>query len=39
MEEERQAALASGMNDYVLKPIALPALRAALLRVTETVPN
>jgi signal transduction histidine kinase/ActR/RegA family two-component response regulator len=32
MDEERQAALAAGMTDYVLKPVAIDALSQALLR-------
>lgn len=32
MDEERQAALQAGMNDYVLKPVSMDALSQALAR-------
>ena len=32
MEEERRAAIQAGVSDYVLKPVSLEALRAALQR-------
>jgi CheY-like chemotaxis protein len=32
LDEERQAALSAGANDYVLKPVDMPTLAAALAR-------
>jgi signal transduction histidine kinase/DNA-binding response OmpR family regulator len=36
LEEDREACLAAGMNDYVSKPVALAALEKALERVKTT---
>jgi signal transduction histidine kinase/CheY-like chemotaxis protein len=36
LEEDREACLAAGMNDYVSKPVALAALEKALDRVKTT---
>ena len=35
LEEERQAAFAAGVNDYVLKPVNFDALSKALAAVLE----
>ena len=35
LQGEREKCLASGMNDYIVKPISLPALVAAIARVTS----
>lgn len=37
MEDDRRAALAAGMDDYVVKPVTLPALQAALGRWREVL--
>ncbi|HVM45011.1 MAG TPA: response regulator, partial [Candidatus Thermoplasmatota archaeon] len=34
MEEDRERCLAAGMDDYIAKPITLPALAEALSKVT-----
>ena len=35
MQEEREAALAAGASDYILKPVQFEALRTALLRAQD----
>ncbi len=39
LPEEREAALAAGMNDFLTKPINLDALTSTLLRVTGSGPQ
>lgn len=38
LEEERQAALDAGVDDYVLKPVSLESLGVALMKVLDAVP-
>ncbi len=37
MEDDRKAAMASGMDDYLTKPVTIPALQAAIARWRESL--